>query len=171
MGFTIQLHFFLIQPFFFIPFFFVSISFFSSISFLNVFNTNLGCLCTSHVNWITLMQLSHGLILYLSWTWNQVERFFSYQFHPFFLILSLDIFFQSARLSLDWSSWLGHIRATLIRFNFKLGLDKKLDRDIFISILSFFFLNFILKLFLPIGQDACGLAKSTGKHLSNSHIV
>ena len=85
MGFTIQLHFFLIQPFFFIPFFFVSISFFSSISFLNVFNTNLGCLCTSHVNWITLMQLSHGLILYLSWAWNQVERFFSYQFHPFFL--------------------------------------------------------------------------------------
>jgi len=170
MGFTVQLHFFLIQPFF--SSFFFSISFFfPSISFLNFFNTNLGCLCIGHVNWIMLMQLSHGLILYLSWAMGQVERFFSYQFHLFFLILSLDIFFQSVRLSLDWPSWLGHIRTTLIRFNFKLELGKKLDWEVFISSLSLFFSILSLNFFLPIGQDVFGLAKSIGKHLNNSHTI
>jgi hypothetical protein len=131
----------------------------------------LGCLCIGHVNWIMLMQLSHGLILYLSWAMGQVERFFSYQFHLFFLILSLDIFFQSVKLSLDWPSWLGHIRTTLIRFNFKLELGKKLDWEVFISSLSLFFSILSLNFFLPIGQDVFGLAKSIGKHLNNSHTI
>jgi len=56
---------------------------------------------------------------------------FSCQLHLFFFsISSSKIFYQSVRLLLDLSSWLGHVRTTHTWFNFKLELDKKLNQEV-----------------------------------------
>jgi hypothetical protein len=56
---------------------------------------------------------------------------------------------------LDWPSQLSHFKTTPTLFNSKSRPGKKFGR-------VFFFINFILKCFLPVGHVTFGLTMSTG---------
>jgi hypothetical protein len=91
------------------------------------------------------------------------EVFFPFQFHPFFLNLFSFFFYWSSKLPSNQLSQRGHIRATLMLFNLKPRLYKKLVQKIFyIGFIFFFFINLILTLSFIDGQDIFGLSSQLG---------